>query len=209
MKHYLTLLLTTAFLSACSFDYFKIPRNKQTEFFYLKAATLESPPQTPQEHNSTTTTEKKELTALSQLNTHNNGYSLTIYRPFNQSWNLIEKALTYNSIPIKDRNRNQGLYLISLNNYLKSLHKKESFLPFSLGDLFTASPRDQEIKLILTQNDNSIHLYAKWNDRTETADHTQFNSTPSPLNTTNDELLVTLLKTIYETINSDKIPLRW
>lgn len=211
MKHHPTLLLTTALLSACSFDYIKIPRNKQAESFYLKATTLEIPPQNLQEHNSTTkplTTEKKEITALSQLNAHSNGYSLTIHRPFNQSWNLVEKVLTNNSIPIKDRNRNQGLYLISLNDYLKSHHKKESFLPFSLSDLFTVTPRDQEIKLILTQYDNSIQLYAKWNDQTETADNTQSNSNSSPLNLTNDETLVTLLKSIYETINSDTIPLR-
>ena len=122
MKHHPTLLLTTALLSACSFDYIKIPRNKQAESFYLKATTLEIPPQNLQEHNSTTkplTTEKKAITALSQLNAHSNGYSLTIHRPFNQSWNLVEKVLTNNSIPIKDRNRNQGLYLISLNDYLK------------------------------------------------------------------------------------------
>jgi len=73
---------------------------------------------------------------------------------------------------------------------------------------FTVTPRDQEIKLILTQYDNSIQLYAEWNDQTKTADNTQSNSNSSPINLTNDEALVTLLKSIYETINSDTIPLR-
>ncbi len=211
MKYFSILFLTASLLSACSYDYIQIPRNQQTESFYLKAAKLETPPQNQQTTNSTakaSRTKKNEIPTLSQLNIQNNIYSLTIYRPFNESWALIEKVLTHKSIPIKDRNRKRGLFIISSNDYLKSHHQKESFLPFSVTELFSTPQDDQEINLILTQKENSIQLYVKWNEQTEKTGNSPSDNHPPPLNQSNDEALVTLLKSIDETINSGTIPLR-
>ena len=201
MKPY-TIILTATLLTACSFDYIKIPQEKQTELFYLKVSALEVPPQTLRKNNTATqtlVTEQDETLPTSQLQTHDD-YSLTVSKPFDQSWSLIEKVLTYNAIPIKDRNRNQGIYLISLNNYLKSLREKESLLPFSLTDLFTSSESDQEIKIILTQQNNATNITAKYNNK-ETS-----TNTPNGQEIPTDESLIVLLKSIHETINNHKIP---
>lgn len=211
MKYFTILFLSTNLLSACSYDYIQIPHNKQTESFYLKAAKLEAPPQnqqTPNPFAKTSPTKRNKTLTLSQLNIQNNIYSLTIDRPFNESWALIEKVLTYKSIPIKDRNRKRGLFIISSNDYLESHHQKKGFLPFSFTELFSTPRAGQEINLILTQKENSIQFYVKWGEQTEKTGNTPSNNQPSPLNQSNDEVLVTLLKSIDETINSGTIPLR-
>lgn len=202
MKQY-TIILTATLLTACSFDSIKNPQEKQTELFYLKVSELEVPPQALRKSNPSTqtlVTEQDETIPTSQLQNHDDDYSLTVSKPFDQSWSLIEKVLTYNSIPIKDRNRNQGIYLISLNNYLKSLREKDSLLPFSLTDLFTSSESDQEIKIILTPQNNATTITAKYNNK-ETS-----TNTPTGQEIPTAESLIVLLKSIHETINSHKIP---
>jgi len=201
MKPYI-IILTATLLTACSFNTIKIPQKKQTELFYLKISELEVPPQALRKNNTSTQTlmaEHDESTPTSQLQTHDD-YSLMVSKPFNQSWSLIEKVLTYHSIPIKDRNRNQGIYLISLNNYLKSRREKESLLPFSLADLFTSPESDQEIKIILTQQNNATTITAKYNNK-ETP-----KNTPDGQEIPTDESLIVLLKTINDSINSNKSP---
>jgi hypothetical protein len=201
MKPYI-IILTATLLTACSFNTIKIPQEKQTELFYLKISELEVPPQALRKNNTSTQTliaEHDESTPTSQLQTQDD-YSLIVSKPFNQSWSLIEKVLTYHSIPIKDRNRNQGIYLISLNNYLKSRREKESLLPFSLTDLFTSPESDQEIKIILTQQNNATTITAKYNNK-ETP-----KNTPDGQEIPTDESLIVLLKTINDSINSNKSP---